>query len=65
MTNALYRCREGKIKQFTGIDDPYEAPTKAEIVLHHAQPDGTIISPDDMAASVLDYLEEHGYVRTT
>ena len=32
---GLYqKAREGKIRDFTGIDSPYEAPTSAEIVLH-------------------------------
>jgi adenylylsulfate kinase len=26
-------AREGKIKNFTGIDDPYEEPTSPELVL--------------------------------
>ncbi|MEI6097494.1 MAG: bifunctional sulfate adenylyltransferase/adenylylsulfate kinase, partial [Alphaproteobacteria bacterium] len=31
---GLYKlAREGKIKEFTGISDPYEAPTQAELVL--------------------------------
>ena len=31
---GLYKlAREGKIKEFTGISDPYEAPTTAELVL--------------------------------
>ena len=31
---GLYKlAREGKIKEFTGISDPYEAPTDAEIVV--------------------------------
>ena len=31
---GLYKkARAGEIKGFTGIDDPYEAPTKAELVL--------------------------------
>ena len=31
---GLYKlAREGKIKEFTGISDPYELPTKAELVL--------------------------------
>jgi len=31
---GLYKlAREGKIKEFTGISDPYEAPTKAELVV--------------------------------
>ena len=32
---GLYKkARAGEIKNFTGIDDPYEAPTAAEIVLN-------------------------------
>lgn len=32
---GLYKkARAGEIKNFTGIDDPYEAPTRAEIHLH-------------------------------
>jgi adenylylsulfate kinase len=31
----LYKkARAGEIKNFTGIDDPYEAPSKPEIHLH-------------------------------
>ena len=31
---GLYKlAREGKIKEFTGISDPYEAPTNAELVV--------------------------------
>jgi sulfate adenylyltransferase len=34
------RAREGLIKDFTGIDDPYESPTNPEIVLEtiHSSP---------------------------
>lgn len=32
---GLYKkAREGKVKDFTGIDSPYEAPQQAEITLH-------------------------------
>ncbi|MEM8662227.1 MAG: adenylyl-sulfate kinase, partial [Pseudomonadota bacterium] len=32
---GLYKkARAGEIKNFTGIDDPYEAPPKPEIHLH-------------------------------
>jgi adenylylsulfate kinase len=32
---GLYKkARAGEIKNFTGIDDPYEAPTRPEIHLH-------------------------------
>ena len=37
---GLYqKAREGKIRDFTGIDSPYEAPTDAEIVVHTTQMD--------------------------
>lgn len=32
---GLYaKARRGQIKQFTGIDDPYEAPDRAEITVN-------------------------------
>lgn len=35
---GLYKkARAGEIKNFTGIDDPYEAPSKPEIHLHSDQ----------------------------
>jgi adenylylsulfate kinase len=35
---GLYKkARAGEIKNFTGIDDPYEAPANAEIHLHSDQ----------------------------
>ncbi len=35
---GLYaKARAGEIKGFTGIDDPYEAPLNAEVVLHTAE----------------------------
>jgi adenylylsulfate kinase len=37
---GLYKkARAGEIKGFTGIDDPYEAPAKAELVLKTAEHD--------------------------
>jgi len=37
---GLYqKAREGLIRDFTGIDSPYEAPTDAEIVLHTTEMD--------------------------
>ncbi|GMY11906.1 adenylyl-sulfate kinase 3 isoform X1 [Fagus crenata] len=55
----LARC--GKIKGFTGIDDPYESPLKCEIVLQ--QKEGDCVSPCDMAETVMSYLEEKGYLQ--
>ncbi|XP_023888316.1 adenylyl-sulfate kinase 3 isoform X2 [Quercus suber] len=55
----LARC--GKIKGFTGIDDPYEQPLNCEIVLQ--QKGGDCVSPSDMAETVISYLEEKGYLQ--
>ncbi|MEM9589057.1 MAG: adenylyl-sulfate kinase [Planctomycetota bacterium] len=51
---GLYKkARAGEIKHFTGIDDPYEAPTSPAIRL-----DGSLgETPAEMAAHVLDWLE--------
>ncbi|KAK7386366.1 hypothetical protein VNO78_26553 [Psophocarpus tetragonolobus] len=59
---GLYKlARAGKIKGFTGIDDPYEPPCSCEIVLQQKGSDCT--SPSDMAEIVISYLEENGYLR--
>ncbi|KAM3756952.1 hypothetical protein ACB098_02G151700 [Castanea mollissima] len=55
----LARC--GKIKGFTGIDDPYEPPLNCEIVLQ--QKGGDLVSPSNMAETVISYLEEKGYLQ--
>ena len=51
-------ARAGKIKGFTGIDDPYEAPENAEIVI-----DTSELSPDLAAHRILLTLEKYGYIR--
>lgn len=51
-------ARAGKIKGFTGIDDPYEVPEHAEIVI-----DTTQLSPDLAAHRILLTLEKYGYLR--
>jgi adenylylsulfate kinase len=49
---GLYaRARRGEIAQFTGIDDPYEPPTRPEVVV--TPEDG---SPEEQAAKVLAAL---------
>ncbi|WP_145363588.1 adenylyl-sulfate kinase [Stratiformator vulcanicus] len=54
---GLYKkARAGEIKGFTGIDDPYEAPENAEIVL-----DSDSKGIDELAGEVMTYLEEKGY----
>ncbi|MDT8320368.1 MAG: bifunctional sulfate adenylyltransferase/adenylylsulfate kinase [Xanthomonadales bacterium] len=56
---GLYaKAREGLIKGFTGIDDPYEEPVNAEIVI-----DTEELSPDLAAHRILITLEKLGYLR--
>ncbi len=55
---GLYRlAREGKIKEFTGISDPYEAPTTAELVV-----DTEGMDVDYCAQQVLLKLENLGLI---
>jgi adenylylsulfate kinase len=55
---GLYKkARAGQIKGFTGIDDPYEAPEKAEIVIETES-----TAPADAAQQILAYLEKGGYL---
>ena len=56
---GLYKlAREGKIKEFTGISDPYEAPTKAELVV---ETEGTAV--DHCAHQVILKLESLGLIK--
>jgi adenylylsulfate kinase len=56
---GLYKkARAGQLKGFTGIDDPYEPPEKAEIVL-----DATLTTPQDATIQLLNYLREKGLIR--
>ncbi|XP_022739984.1 adenylyl-sulfate kinase 3-like [Durio zibethinus] len=58
---GLYKlARAGKIKGFTGIDDPYEPPLNCELVL--PQKGSNCASPCEMAETVISYLEEKGYL---
>jgi sulfate adenylyltransferase len=55
---GLYAAaRRGEIKEFTGIDDPYEAPLEPELRL-----DTVNCSPEDNARMILDYLVTQGFV---
>jgi adenylylsulfate kinase len=55
---GLYKkARAGEIKGFTGIDDPYEEPLAAEIVV-----DSAARSPDVLAAEVVAWLERAGKI---
>lgn len=56
--NGLYaKAFAGEIKGFTGVDDPYEAPTNPEIVV-----DTEGLEPEESAAKVITALEELGLV---
>jgi adenylylsulfate kinase len=56
---GLYKkARAGQIKGFTGIDDPYEAPEQPEILIETEKH-----KPEDAAKVILEYLEQHGYLR--
>jgi sulfate adenylyltransferase len=59
-TKGLYaRARRGEIKNFTGVDDPYEPPRHPEIRL-----DTVTFLPEENAISILDYLQDKGFVRS-
>ena len=51
---GLYeKAFKGEIKEFTGVSDPYEAPSAPEIVL-----DTENETPEESAGKVLAYVEE-------
>jgi adenylylsulfate kinase len=55
---GLYKkARAGQLKNFTGIDDPYEAPEKPEIIIETES-----TKPDQAAQQILGYLERGGYL---
>ncbi len=56
---GLYKkARAGEIKGFTGIDDPYEAPQQAEIVLRTDR-----LSVAESVATLLEQIERRGLLR--
>ncbi len=57
-TKGMYRrARRGEIKNFTGIDDPYEPPLHAEIVL-----DTVNHTPVANAQHIMGYLRGRGFI---
>jgi len=57
---GLYKkARAGELKGFTGIDDPYEAPLKPELVL-----DAEKKAADVLADEVIAYLRGVGKIRS-
>ena len=56
---GLYKkARAGEIKNFTGIDDPYEAPENPEIHLRSDE-----MSLQEEVSIVIDYLMTHDIIR--
>jgi bifunctional enzyme CysN/CysC len=55
---GLYKkARRGELKNFTGIDSPYEAPEDPEIRL-----DTTRLAPEAAASQIIAYLREAGVI---
>lgn len=57
-TKGLYKkAEQGLIKNFTGISDPYEEPTDAEIDI-----DTSDRPVEESVQIIIDYLHEHGFL---
>lgn len=57
-TKGLYaKARQGIIKNFTGIDDPYEIPENPELVAKTEE-----ATPEELVESILDYLKSSGVI---
>ncbi len=55
---GLYaKARAGLIREFTGVSDPYEVPSDAELTL-----DTSRMSPEECAQKIILALEKEGYI---
>lgn len=55
---GLYaKARAGLVKEFTGVSDPYEVPTDADVVV-----DTTTSTPEEAAQQIILHLEREGYI---
>ena len=55
---GLYKlAREGVVKEFTGISDPYEAPANAEIVI-----DSSGTAPEKLVDQIYNKIKDLGYI---
>jgi sulfate adenylyltransferase len=55
---GLYaRARAGQLTGMTGVDDPYEAPLDAQLVI-----DTSAEAPEDAVGRVLVYLSDQGWI---
>jgi sulfate adenylyltransferase len=58
---GLYaKARAGLLAQFTGVSDPYEAPTDADVVV-----DTRTETPESAARRLLEYLQQQGFLDTS
>ncbi len=55
---GLYeKARAGSIKNFTGVDSPYEAPEEPDLLIKAAE-----ATPEVYAQAIVAYLRAHGYL---
>ena len=55
---GLYaKARAGLVKEFTGISDPYEVPTDAEVTINTAE-----LSAEEAAQEIILHLEQQGFI---
>jgi sulfate adenylyltransferase len=55
---GLYaKARAGILKEFTGISDPYELPTDAEVTINTAE-----LTPEEAAQEIVLHLEREGFI---
>ena len=55
---GLYaKARAGLIQQFTGVNDPYEAPGDSEVVI-----DTTDLTPEEAAQEIFLHLQRQGFI---
>jgi sulfate adenylyltransferase len=55
---GLYaKARAGIVKEFTGISDPYEVPSDAEVVINTAE-----LSAEEAAQEIILHLEQQGFI---
>jgi sulfate adenylyltransferase len=52
------KARQGKLKHFTGIDDPYERPLQPEVVL-----DTEVNTAEENARKIVCYIRSKGWVK--
>ena len=60
---GLYKkARAGQIKEFTGIDSPYEKPLMPEVHIKYDKPDELINSAFESTDIIMQYLIDHHYI---